>query len=70
MGEIVRQHSLGLTVDSAVTEEITQGLTRLLSEAPEECCNLHKMEIFARQNSAANFAYIIFQHILTIKSLT
>jgi len=63
MGEIVQRYSLGLTVDSTVPGEIAKGLTRLLLESPKELCDYTKMNKFVEQNSAEEFARVIFKYI-------
>jgi glycosyltransferase involved in cell wall biosynthesis len=64
MGEITRRYSLGLTVDSAVPNEIAKGLTHFLLESPASLCDRVKMMEFAAQNTAEKFANTIFQHLL------
>lgn len=63
MGKIVQHYSLGLTVDSTVPGEIARGLTRFLLESPAKFGDRSKMKAFAEQNSAEEFARIIFQYI-------
>lgn len=63
MGKIVQHYSLGITVDSTVPGEIAQGLTCFLLESPAKFGDRSKMKAFAEQNSAEEFARIIFQHI-------
>ncbi|NJP17917.1 MAG: glycosyltransferase [Hydrococcus sp. CRU_1_1] len=63
MGEIVRRYQLGLTVDSTIPTEISKGLTRLLVEDTEKLCDRDRMKSFAQENSAQQFASIIFQNI-------
>ncbi|MBD2777374.1 glycosyltransferase [Iningainema tapete] len=62
MGEIARRYQLGITLDSTIPAEIAQGLTQLLLESTE-IGDRTKMKSFAQQNSAENFASVIFQHI-------
>lgn len=64
MGELVRQYSLGLTVDSASPEAIAQGLTRCLQEPAETLGDRSQMKIFAQQNSAKKFANVILKNLL------
>ena len=61
MGEIVQRYRLGLTVDSTVPDEIAKVLTRFLLESPAGLCDRTKMKHFASQNSAEEFASVIFQ---------
>ncbi|MDJ0737488.1 MAG: glycosyltransferase family 4 protein [Nostocaceae cyanobacterium] len=63
MGEIVRRYELGLTVDSTVPKEISQGLTQFLGEYSQKLGNPLKMKSFAQQNSAQEFARIIFDYL-------
>lgn len=63
MGEIVRRYSLGLAVDSTKPSEIAKGLTRLLLESPENLGDRAQMKSFAEQNSAEQFARVIFENI-------
>lgn len=63
MGEIVRRYKLGLTVNSSVPEEISKGLTQFLVEDSDKFCDRIKMKSFAEQNSAEEFARVIFKHI-------
>jgi glycosyltransferase involved in cell wall biosynthesis len=65
MGEIVRRYQLGVTVDSKMPTEIAKGLTYLLVEDMEKLCDRDKMKAFACQNSAEQFASIIFQNLMT-----
>jgi glycosyltransferase involved in cell wall biosynthesis len=64
MGEMVQRYSLGLTVDSTIPAEIARGLTRFLLEPPTELCDRTSMKSFAEQNSAEQFASVIFQYVL------
>jgi glycosyltransferase involved in cell wall biosynthesis len=63
MGKTVRHWELGLTVDSTEASEIAKGLTRFLLESPEKLGDRNKMKAFALQNSAENFAALIFKRI-------
>jgi glycosyltransferase involved in cell wall biosynthesis len=63
MGEIVRRYELGLTVDSTEPKEIAKGLTRFLVEDSDKLCDRAKMKSFAEQNSAEEFARVIFEHL-------
>lgn len=66
MGEVVRRYNLGLTVDSTIPTEITQGLTKFLLESPADLGDRTKMKSFAEQNSTEQFARVIFEHLLLI----
>lgn len=64
MGEIVRRYELGLTIDSTQPQAIATGLTQFLQVTnPANFCNVRTMTNFAKQNSAEEFARIIFEHI-------
>lgn len=65
MGELVRQHQLGLAIDSTQPSEIAQGLTQFLLKPPTEFCNFNKMSQFAAQNSPERFAETIFKCLLS-----
>jgi glycosyltransferase involved in cell wall biosynthesis len=62
MGEITRQHQLGLTVDATKPEAIAEGLTQMLTQS-EKLGDRDKMKQFAAQNSPQSFAQTILQHI-------
>ena len=63
MGEIVRRHQLGMTVDSTQPDDISKGLTYFLTESAEKVCDRTKMKAFANANSADRFADVIFQNL-------
>ncbi len=63
MGEIVQRYSLGIAVDSTDKNEIAQGLTRFLTESPDNLGDEVKMAAFATENSADKFAQKIFEHL-------
>jgi len=64
MGEIVRRYELGLIIDSTQPQAIATGLTQFLQVTnPANFCNVRTMTNFAKQNSAEEFARIIFEHI-------
>jgi glycosyltransferase involved in cell wall biosynthesis len=63
MGEMVKRHKLGITVDSSVPSEIAKGLAQFLLGSPTEFCEFSSMKSFAEQNSAENFASTIFQNL-------
>ena len=66
MGEITRRYQLGLTVDSTNPQAIARGLSQLSETDTTKLIDQEKMQQFARQNSASNFARTIFQHLQTI----
>ncbi|MEB3280496.1 MAG: glycosyltransferase [Lyngbya sp.] len=63
MGEMVKRHQLGLTVDSTIPSEIAQGLIRFLQDDSEKLGDHSKMRSFAQENSAQAFAELIFKHL-------
>mgnify|MGYP006273905543 CR=1 FL=1 len=69
MGEMVQRYQLGLTVDSMRPEEIAAGLSQFL-QIPNvsDLCDPIAMMNFAQQNSAEEFARIIFEHIELTKN--
>ncbi|MCU0568764.1 MAG: glycosyltransferase [Oculatellaceae cyanobacterium Prado106] len=67
MGELVRRYRLGLTVNAMEPEAIAQGLVQFL-QADDEIGDRHLMQIFAIQNSVAQFTQTIFQRILSPES--
>lgn len=66
MGEVVRRHQLGLTVDSAAANQIAAGMARCLHAAQrgkiDELGDRAMMQTFAAQNSSEKFAETIFSH--------
>ena len=62
MGEMVKRYQLGLGVDSTVPSEITQGLIRCLADA-KNLGDRTSMKQFAEQNTAEEYAKVIFQHV-------
>lgn len=63
MGELVHQYRLGLTVDSASPDAISQGLTQCLLEPAETLGDPIQMKQFAQQNSAEEFADVILKNL-------
>jgi glycosyltransferase involved in cell wall biosynthesis len=63
MGEVTRQHQLGLAIDSTNPQEIANGLARFLLESPDKFCDRAKMQMFAAENSPERFAAVIFQNL-------
>ncbi len=63
MGEIVRRYKLGLAVDSAVPGEVAKAFERFMLESPESLCDRGKMKQFAEQNTAEQYAKLIFHHL-------
>jgi glycosyltransferase involved in cell wall biosynthesis len=63
LGELTRYWKLGMTVDSADPVEISKGLTRFLEEDLNTLSDRVHMKAFAKQNSAENYAQVIFQYL-------
>jgi glycosyltransferase involved in cell wall biosynthesis len=63
MGEITRRWQLGLTVDSTNPSQIAEKLTQFLQEGGDSIGDRAKMKDFARQNSAEQFASVIFKNL-------
>lgn len=63
MGEWTRHHQLGIAVNSAEPNSIAQAMTQFLQESPQKFCDRAKMQKFAEENSAENYARVIFQHL-------
>jgi glycosyltransferase involved in cell wall biosynthesis len=63
MGEISRRYQLGLTVDSTSPQAIADGLTQFLSKPRSEFGDRQAMQSFAAQNTAEQFARVIFERI-------
>lgn len=63
MGEWTRHHQLGIIVNSADPGEIAHAMTQFLQESPQKFCDRAKMQKFAEENSAENYAKVIFQHL-------
>lgn len=63
MGAMVKQHQLGLSIDSTQPEQISEGMMKLIGASRNDFYNPEKMRIWAQQNSAENFAQTIFAGI-------
>lgn len=63
MGAMVKQHQLGLSIDSTQPEQISEGMMKLIGASRNDFYNPEKMRIWAKQNSAENFAQTIFAGI-------
>lgn len=66
MGELVKRHHLGLTVDSTCPEQIAQAVTFCLQHPPESLGDLAGMKTFAEQNTPQQFASTIFQSLCAV----
>lgn len=62
MGEMVKRYQLGLGVDSTIPSEITRGLTQYLTDATS-LGDRTSMKQFAEQNTAEEYAKVIFQYV-------
>ena len=65
MGELTHRHSLGLAVDAAQPNAIAQGIRQFLYADPETVGDRQKMQRWASQNTAEQFASTIFAQITT-----
>jgi glycosyltransferase involved in cell wall biosynthesis len=65
MGAVTRQFGLGQTVDSTQPSAIARTMTQLLEIPLAQVGDRSKMQTFAAQNSAEQFAQTIFQTIWT-----
>jgi glycosyltransferase involved in cell wall biosynthesis len=61
MGELVKQHQLGLAVDSTVPAAIAQALSSYVLEPPTTFGDRTRMSLFAEQNSIELYSSTIFQ---------
>lgn len=66
MGEMVKQHCLGLAIDSSSPLEISKALSQLLMDDNEKYFNLEKMKIFVENNSADRFSRTILDNIFQV----
>lgn len=66
MGEVVRRHQLGITVNSEDPAAIAQGLRQFLWEPAARVGQPEAMRQFAEQNRAAEFAARVFQAIAPV----
>lgn len=64
MGAMVKQHQLGITVDSTQPDQIGQGMMDFIGESRQDFYNPEQMLTWAQQNSAENFAKTIFAEIV------
>lgn len=67
MGELVNRYQLGLVIDSTQPTAITQGLEAVTPTSLDSLGNRTQMKAFAEQNSATQFAQVIFDSILSTK---
>jgi glycosyltransferase involved in cell wall biosynthesis len=64
MGEVTRQHELGLAINASDPQAIANGMIDFLLQPPAKLSDPPKMQQFAQQNSARAFATRIFQKLL------
>lgn len=65
MGELVNRYQLGLAVDSTQPADLAQGLHQMLNQPLVTFGDRAQMRTFAEQNSAQQFAKVIFQRLLS-----
>ncbi len=63
MGELVKQYGLGLAVDSTIPDAIAQALCQFINHSAQAVGDHSKMQQFAQQNSADNFAKTILHNL-------
>ena len=63
MGEMVRQHRLGLTVDAKSLSQLAAGLKRLATGDPETMCDPACMARLAEEHHPERFATAIFERL-------
>ena len=63
MGEIVRQRSLGITVDSTKPSQIAKGISAFLAGEAREMFDSDSAAQFARENSAERFAQVVWGNL-------
>ncbi|MGB0383284.1 MAG: glycosyltransferase [Ardenticatenaceae bacterium] len=64
MGELVRQRSLGISVDSTQASEITKGISAFLAGEAREMFDSESAAQFARENSAEAFAGVVWGNLI------
>jgi glycosyltransferase involved in cell wall biosynthesis len=68
MGELVRQRSLGITVDSTQASEIAKGVSAFLEGKPTEMFDSQSAAEFAGENSAEGFAGVVWDALGLVPS--
>lgn len=63
MGEVVRRHQLGLTVDSTCSSSLAEGFVEFLRESPCNIGDRTKMAQFSTQNTYLEFSKTIFKDL-------
>lgn len=61
MGQMTREHKLGIAVDVRQPSQMAEALTRLTVEDAERVCDFEQMKILAEEHSPERFASGIFQ---------
>ena len=64
LGQLVRTHHLGLTVDSTSPYAIAQGLTRFIEEDSNDLFDKDQAYQFALENSADRYAQTLIDNLL------
>jgi glycosyltransferase involved in cell wall biosynthesis len=65
MGEMIRRHSLGLTVDSSMPDEIARGIMKFAEYDPLQMFDHAKARRFADENSSERYPHIVFKQIFS-----
>ncbi|MDC0834853.1 glycosyltransferase [Geitlerinema sp. CS-897] len=63
MGELVRRYHLGISVDSTNSDAIARGLTQWLLDKNNISCIETRLDAFALENVAEEFARVIFEAV-------
>ncbi|MEM7033992.1 MAG: glycosyltransferase [Chloroflexota bacterium] len=63
IGEVVRQYSLGLTLDSTQAGEIAKGISAFLDGSASEMFDPSCSALFACENSAERFASVLWERL-------
>lgn len=63
MGELVRQHSLGIAVDSTQASEIAKGISVFLKGEPTQLFDNDSAAQFAHENEASRFARVVYENL-------
>ncbi|MGB0383297.1 MAG: glycosyltransferase [Ardenticatenaceae bacterium] len=63
IGEIIRQRSLGITLDSTQASEIAKGISAFLAGEPREMFDSDSAAQFAQENSAEAFAGVVWENL-------
>jgi len=66
VGKLVRGKGLGLTIDATQPSAIAAGLTTFLQKPAEALFDETAAREFAAENTAENFAHVLYQHSLSL----